>query len=91
MPCAWPFLFTPKSVTNLVKYAEYWAFLAIYQHCEGTVATQAAQGSVKEETTMIYYRDNVPKRKKGSLAQDGIYIPKQNGASIARHIYTQRG
>lgn len=45
---------------------------------------------------MIYYRvkpekDNVPKRKKGSLAQDGIYIPKRNGASIARHIYTQRG
>ena len=45
---------------------------------------------------MLYYRvkpekDNIPKRKKDSLAQDGIYIPKQNGASIARHIYTQRG
>ena len=40
---------------------------------------------------MIYYRvkpekDNVPKRKKGSLAQE----PKRNGASIARHIYTHR-
>ena len=41
---------------------------------------------------MIYYRDNVPKRKKGSLAQDGIYIGNElYGASIARHIYTQRG
>ena len=44
---------------------------------------------------MIYYRvkpekDNVPKRKKGSFAQDGIYIPSRNGASIARHIYTHR-
>ena len=44
---------------------------------------------------MLYYRvkpekDNIPKRKKDSLAQDGIYIPKQNGASIARHIYTHR-
>ena len=57
---------------------------------------KAAQGSAKEKTKMIYYRvkpekDNVPKRKKGSFAQDGIYIPKRNGASIARHIYTQRG
>lgn len=40
---------------------------------------------------MIYYRDNVPKRKKGSLAQDGIYIGNElYGASIARHIYTHR-
>lgn len=41
---------------------------------------------------MIYYRvkpekDNVPKRKKGSLAQDGIYIGNElYGASIARHM-----
>lgn len=45
---------------------------------------------------MIYYRvkpekDNVPKRKKGSLAQDGIYIGNElYGADIARHIYTHR-
>ena len=45
---------------------------------------KAAQGSAKEKTKMIYYRvkpekDNVPKRKKGSFAQE----PKRNGASIA--------
>lgn len=70
--------------------------LGIFQPFISTAKVQAAQGSAKEETKMIYYRvkpekDNVPKRKKGSLAQDGIYIPKRNGASIARHIYTQRG
>ena len=43
---------------------------------------KAAQGSAKEKTKMIYYRDNVPKRKKGSFAQE----LKRNGASIARHI-----
>ena len=43
---------------------------------------KAAQSSAKEKTKMIYYRvkpekDNVPKRKKGSFAQDGIYIGKE--------------
>ena len=53
------------------------------------------QKAAQEKTKMIYYRvkpekDNVLKRKKGSLAQDGIYIPKRNGASIARHITRKR-
>lgn len=49
---------------------------------------------------MLYYRvkpekDNVPKRKKGSLAQDGIYIGNELYTETewrkhcATHIYTE--
>ena len=61
---------------------------------------KAAQGSAKEKTKMIYYRvkpekDNVPKRKKGSFAQDGIYIGNELYTETewrkhcATHIHTE--
>lgn len=45
---------------------------------------------------MIYYRvkpekDNVPKRKKGSLAQDGIYVGNELYTETEWRTYTHRG
>ena len=60
------------------------------------VPKKAAQGSAKEKTYRVKpEKDNVPKRKKGSLAQDGIYIGNELYTETewckhcATHIHTE--
>ena len=97
MPRAWPFFLYPKICHQFGKICR---ILGIFQPFISTAKVQAAQGSAKEKTKMIYYRvkpekDNVPKCKKGSLAQDGIYIGNELYTETewrkhcATHIHTE--
>jgi len=76
VPRAWPFLFTQKSVANLVKYAEYWAFLAIHQHCEGASRARFGEGGI---TTMskweIMQRVADTRKEIETFAQDWADVP----------------
>ena len=74
MPCAWPYFYTQKSVTNLVNMPNTGHFSAIHQHCEGASRAGSGKGGI---TTMSKWEimQRVADTRNETFAQDWADVP----------------